>query len=193
MIYLKLVLSFLKIGCFGFGGGYAILPLIQNETAMHGWLSKSEFADLMVIAEMTPGPITVNSATFVGYKAAGFLGGLAATAAVAFPSLFLIMLIFQFLLKVKNDKIKEMFFYGIRPVVVALILAAAVFISETVIFKHGLSVGALQKAFANPRGFINPGGLCIMLLVLLARGKFKIHPVIALAGAGLLGMLFFYF
>ena len=72
MIYLQLLASFIKIGLFSFGGGYAMIPLIQREIESHGWLSASQFVDIIAIAEMTPGPIAVNSATFVGYKAAGF-------------------------------------------------------------------------------------------------------------------------
>lgn len=87
MIYLKLFLSFVKIGLFSFGGGYAMIPLIQKEIESHGWLTPSQFIDIIAIAEMTPGPIAINSATFVGYNTAGFLGGAVATFGVALPSL----------------------------------------------------------------------------------------------------------
>ena len=79
MIYLKLLFSFIKIGLFSFGGGYAMIPLIQREIEVNGWISSSEFVDIIAIAEMTPGPIAVNSATFVGYKTAGLLGSVVAT------------------------------------------------------------------------------------------------------------------
>ena len=87
MIYWQLFLSFLQIGMFSFGGGYAALPLIQEQVVtQHGWLSRSEFTDLITISQMTPGPIAVNSATFVGIRLAGFLGALAATFGCILPS-----------------------------------------------------------------------------------------------------------
>jgi chromate transporter len=91
MIYLSLLITFFKIGLFSFGGGYAMIPMIEREIESHGWLSPAEFIDIIAIAEMTPGPIAVNSATFVGFKTAGILGGLFATLGVALPSLLLIL------------------------------------------------------------------------------------------------------
>ena len=95
MIYLELVLSFLQIGLFSIGGGYAAIPLIQNEVvANHAWLSRGEFTDLITIAEMTPGPIAVNSATFVGTRIAGLPGAIAATLGCILPSLVIVSLLF---------------------------------------------------------------------------------------------------
>ncbi len=102
MIFLDLFLSFFKIGLFSFGGGYAMIPLIQKEITRNGWITPSEFVDIIAIAEMTPGPIAVNSATFVGYKTAGLFGGLVATIGVALPSAMLIFLIADFIQKYKT-------------------------------------------------------------------------------------------
>ena len=103
MIYLQLFLSFLQIGALSFGGGYAAMPLIQAQIVTnHGWLSMSEFTDLVTIAEMTPGPIAVNSATFVGTKIGGVLGALVATAGCILPACILVTLIARLYLKYRN-------------------------------------------------------------------------------------------
>ena len=95
MIYLQLFWSFLQIGLFSVGGGYAAMPLIQAQTVqLHGWLTMNEFTDLVTIAEMTPGPIAVNSATFVGIRIAGLPGALVATLGCIFPSLFIVCLLY---------------------------------------------------------------------------------------------------
>src|SRR5690554_2965445 len=125
MIYLELLFSFIKIGLFSFGGGYAMIPLIQKEIESNGWLTPAEFGDIIAIAEMTPGPIAVNSATFVGYKTAGFFGGMIATFGVALPSLILVMIISSYFFKFKNHPLNDAVFYGVRPVIAGLIITAA--------------------------------------------------------------------
>jgi len=102
MIYLKLLFTFFKIGLFSFGGGYAMIPMIEKEIEANKWLTSDEFVDIIAISEMTPGPISVNSATFVGYKTAGIFGGMFATLGVALPSLILILIISHFFLSLKN-------------------------------------------------------------------------------------------
>jgi hypothetical protein len=93
MIYLELFGVFFKIGLFGFGGGYAMIPLLEGEISAHGWLPVREFADIVAISQMTPGPIMVNAATYIGYRVAGFLGSAIATFGVSLPSLVLVMLV----------------------------------------------------------------------------------------------------
>ena len=103
MIYLQLFLSFLQIGALSFGGGYASMPLIEAQiVTSHGWLTMTEFSDLVTIAEMTPGPIAVNAATFVGTKVAGVLGALVATAGCILPACVLVTLIARLYLKYRN-------------------------------------------------------------------------------------------
>ena len=103
MIYLQLFLSFLQIGLFSFGGGYAAMPLIQGQVVTtHQWLSMSEFTDLITISQMTPGPIAVNSATFVGIKIAGIGGAFAATAGCILPSCIIVTVIARLYLKYRN-------------------------------------------------------------------------------------------
>lgn len=112
MIYLQLFLSFLQVGMFSFGGGYAALPLIQGQVVKtHSWLSMSEFTDLITISQMTPGPIAVNSATFVGEKIAGIPGALCATAGYILPSCIIVTVIAKIYLKWRN---MELFQGGVR-------------------------------------------------------------------------------
>lgn len=119
--------TFFLIGLFTFGGGYAMLPLIQKEVVgFHHWLTMTEFIDVVGIAEITPGPIAVNTATFVGYKIAGILGSAAATLGVVLPSLIVILLVAALFVKVKDNPYVEAAFSGMRPAVAALIASAAI-------------------------------------------------------------------
>lgn len=135
LLYLQIFYTFLKIGLFGFGGGYAMLSLIQGEVVTrYGWLTMGQFTDIVAISQMTPGPIGINSATYVGYTsivnagyghAWGILGSCMATFAVVLPSFILMLLISKFLLKFKDHPVVESIFSGLRPAVVGLIGAAA--------------------------------------------------------------------
>ncbi|NLL43966.1 MAG: chromate transporter [Firmicutes bacterium] len=128
MIFLQLFSSFFKIGLFTIGGGYAMLALIRQEIVRHGWLSPQEFVDIVGIAEMTPGPIAVNAATFVGFRTAGFWGALTATAAVALPSLISVIIVSYVWEKYKSSTTVQNMFSGIRPIVVGLVGAAALMV-----------------------------------------------------------------
>lgn len=145
-VLLRLFISFFKIGAFSFGGGYAMLPLIEEEIIeINNWLSTSEFIDILAISEMTPGPIAINSATFLGYKVAGILGSIVATIAVALPSFIVMSLIFHFIEKFKNTPYVNWTFSGIRPMVLGLIGAAAVTVGKDafVDFKSVIIAGLL--------------------------------------------------
>lgn len=193
MTYLKLLLTFLKIGLFSFGGGYAMIPMIEREIEVNGWLSAKEFFDVVAIAEMTPGPIAINSATFVGYKTIGVLGGLAATVGVTIPSLLLILIISKYFFKFQNHPINTSIFYGIRPAIAGLITVAAVYVSETAIFKGKIDMNFLSMLFKDPLKVLNIGGIFIFLLSFLILKKTKLHPILVIALSGLLGVVIFYF
>ncbi|WP_296971760.1 chromate transporter [Tepidanaerobacter sp. EBM-38] len=188
MIYLQLFLSFMKIGLFSFGGGYAMIPLIQKEIESHGWLSASQFVDIIAIAEMTPGPIAVNSATFVGYKAAGIVGGLIATIGVATPSLVLILIVSRYFFKFQDHPVNKMIFYGIRPVIVGLIFSAAVFVAQTAFLKES-TVLNLSYMLENFLYIINFKGVLIFAISLICLVKFKINPILMIVISGILGLL----
>jgi chromate transporter len=172
MILLKLFLSFLKIGAFTFGGGYAMIPLMKKEIITnHEWLTLDEFVDILGIAEMTPGPIAINSATFLGYKVAGVLGSVVSTIAVVLPSFIVIIVIYHFLNKFKDSPYVDWAFRGIRPVVLGLIAAA--------------SITVAMDVFVDYKSFIIAG-----LVFYLVSFK-KISPIICILIAGGLGLLFY--
>jgi chromate transporter len=192
MIYIKLLFTFFKIGLFSFGGGYAMIPLVQKDIEANGWLSASEFVDIIAIAEMTPGPIAVNLATFVGYKAGGIPGGIIATAGVALPSLILILIISRFFFKYQNHPVNIMIFYGIRPVVMALIITAGIFVAQTALFNAGHEAFSIVKLYENPLEVINIKGVIIMVLALAVLIRFKLHPILLIAASGAAGILLFH-
>jgi len=169
-----------------------MIPMIEKEIERNGWLSATEFFDIIAIAEMTPGPIAVNSATFVGYKAAGILGGLFATIGVSIPSLVLILIISRYFFKFQNHPLNTAMFYGIRPVIAGLITTAAVFVSETALFKEKLSMDLLIKIFWQPLEVLNIESIFIFLVSLIALKRFKLHPILTIALSGVLGILLFY-
>ena len=126
MIYLQLLYSYLKIGFFGFGGGYAMLSLIQNEVVVQNqWMTNAEFTDIVAISQMTPGPIAINSATYIGYTVAGFWGSVVATTAVCLPALTLMILITRFFLHLRDNRYVKGAIAGMKPIVVGMIGAAA--------------------------------------------------------------------
>jgi chromate transporter len=126
MIYLQLFLSYLKIGFFGFGGGYAMLSLIQNEIVeQRGWLSATQFADIVAVSQITPGPIAINSATYIGFEVAGFWGSAIATFAVCLPSLTLMLSLTWFFLRHRDNRYIQTIVKAVGPVVVGMIASAA--------------------------------------------------------------------
>lgn len=138
MIYLQLFLSFLQVGLFSIGGGYAAMPLIQSQVVtQHAWLNMGEFTDLITIAEMTPGPIAVNSATFVGIRIAGIGGAVIATIGCILPSLFIVSLLAIIYYRYQKFSALQCVLASLRPAVVALIAAAGFSILQMVVFNGG--------------------------------------------------------
>ena len=153
MIYLQLFLSYLQIGAFSFGGGYAAMPLIQAQVVeKYHWLSMTEFGDLVTIAEMTPGPIAINSATFVGTQVAGLSGALIATLGCILPSCIIVTLLAKIYIQYRNVKIMQDILGTLRPVVVSMIAVAGLGILSSVFFLSGKFAPALSNF--NIRGII---------------------------------------
>ena len=174
MIYLELFWSFFQIGLFSIGGGYAAMPLIQNQVVqIHPWLSQSEFTDLITISQMTPGPIAVNSATFVGTRIAGMPGALAATAGCVLPSCILVTLLAKIYLKYRNLSLLQGVLKSLRPAVIAMIAAAGVSILVTAFW--GEAITSLTLTQLLPNISIQAVGIFIGSLILLVR--FKINPI----------------
>ena len=174
MIYLQLFLSFLQIGAFSFGGGYAAMPLIQNQVVqLHPWLSQSEFTDLITISQMTPGPIAVNSATFVGTRIAGVPGALAATIGCVLPSCILVTILAKIYLKYRNLSLLQDILKSLRPAVIAMIAAAGVSILVTTFWGNDISSLHLDTILSSTN--IRAVGIFLVSLILLA--KFKMDPI----------------
>lgn len=176
MILLQLLISFFQIGLFSFGGGYASMPLIQEQVVdIHAWLTIKEFTDLVTISQMTPGPIAVNSATFVGIKIAGIPGALVATAGCILPSCILVTLIAKLYLKYKNLSLLQGILNSLRPAVVAMIASAGISILLSALWGEG------QILLENTNWIM--AALFVLSIVLLQ--KFKMNPiwVMVLAGA----------
>jgi len=174
MIYLQLFLSFLQIGAFSFGGGYAAMPLIQNQVVqLHPWLSQSEFTDLITISQMTPGPIAVNSATFVGTRIAGVPGALAATIGCVLPSCILVTILAKIYLKYRSLSLLQDILKSLRPAVIAMIAAAGVSILVTAFWGNDISSLHLDAILSSTN--IRAVGIFLVSLILLAR--FKMDPI----------------
>ncbi len=173
MIYLKLFLVFAKIGVVGFGGGNAMLPIIYQGARDFGLMSKAEFTNLVAIAQVTPGPIAVNAATYVGYSSAGTGGALAATLGVSLPSFALVILVYNFITKFSSAKLVEGAFEGIRPVTAGLMATAVYFVGGTI--------------FTRPEAF----SVAVCALAVLSMAKTKISPLWILLGAGAAGAIFY--
>lgn len=150
MIYLQLFLSFLKIGFFGFGGGYAMLSLVQNEVIVqHAWLTGEQFADIVAISQMTPGPIAINSATYVGYMVTGnVLGSFLATLAVCVPPLTLMILIAVFYKRLHKNRYVEGIVGWLRPLTTGMIGAAALLFLNREAFPDWISIVIFAVVFA---------------------------------------------
>lgn len=182
MIYLQLFLSFLQIGAFSFGGGYAAMPLIQSQVVtLHGWLSMSEFTDLITISQMTPGPIAINSATFVGIKIAGIPGSIAATIGCILPSCILVTLIAKLYLKYRNMTMLQRILNSLRPAVVAMIASAGISVLVSAFWGSEVSLKVANINWNLVIIFV----ICIFLLL-----KVKINPILVMVLAGILNGIF---
>lgn len=180
MIYLQLFWSYLQIGLFSIGGGYAAMPLIQAQVVqIHPWLNMSEFTDLVTIAEMTPGPIAINSATFVGIRIAGIPGALIATFGCILPSLFIVSLLAFIYYRYKKLSVLQSVLASLRPAVVALIASAGLSILLQV------ALGGQTLAAEN----LNFIGLALFAAAFLLLRRFKWNPILAMCLCGVGNLL----
>ncbi|MBE6287671.1 MAG: chromate transporter [Mediterranea massiliensis] len=190
MLFLQLFYTFFKIGLFGFGGGYAMLSMIQAEVVTrHGWLTAQEFTDIVAISQMTPGPIGINSATYVGYSTlieAGYtpsiaiLGSVTATLAVVLPSFILMLAISRFFLKYQKHPAVAAVFSGLRPAVVGLLAAAALVLMNV-------------ENFGSPSNDLRTFLISCTLFVVtfVATRRFKVSPILMIIICGIAGMLLY--
>ena len=179
MIFLSLFLTFFKIGLFTFGGGYAMLPLIQSETVAMGWIDESSLMDFIAVAESTPGPFAVNIATYIGAETGGFFGALCATLGVVLPSFIIILIVARIYTAFCKNRVVEGVMTGLRPTVVGLIGSAAVTMAATVFLPAGFALSftpALGVSFA------------LFALSLFAVLKLKTHPILIVVACAAVGV-----
>ena len=180
MIYLKLFISFLKIGAFSFGGGYAAMPLIESEVVnTNHWLSTAEFGDLITISQMTPGPIAINSATFVGIRIAGVFGAMAATLGCILPALILVTVIAWLYMKYKKMSMLQSVLAVLRPAVVAMIAISGV---KILMQAFGLDMMTIKSIRLH---MIVVFCVCMVLLI-----KYNKNPITVMVFAGVLNLLY---
>ncbi len=176
---IQLFLFFLLIGTLSFGGGYAMIPVIEQGASSREWISTSEFTDMMAIAGMSPGPIATNSASLVGYQLAGIPGGIISSLAMTIPSLMIILLMAICFTKINEHKLVKAGFYGLRPIVTSLIVYAA-----------------LKFAYSNNVISIHVNKEMVLLLLIFLAAlyflmRWKAHPLFVILGAGIVGGFIF--
>ena len=188
MIFLKLFLTFLKIGLVTFGGGYAMLPLIQESAIDNNWLTESEMLDLIAIAESTPGPISINLATFIGAKQGGIFGALVSTLGVAFPAFVFILLISIFIKEVAKNSFLKSVIDKIKPVISALIISVAVAMFLSIFFS--IKTVYHQASFDYLSLILFVSIITIYCVYYKIRKK-EISPIFLIIISGIAGMLMF--
>ncbi len=191
MIFLKLFLTFFKIGLFTFGGGYAMLPLIQSEVINNGWMAEQEIIDFIAVSESTPGPFAINISTYIGSVLGGqsalggvfgsIFGGFCATSGVVLPSFIIILIVAKCYDKFKENKIVKGCMTGLKPAVVGLIGAAFIGMAATVFFPTGFSL----EIFKNISLYVS---LAILGISLVLSFK-KVHPILIICLSAVLGIV----
>lgn len=200
-IYLKMIWAYLKIGIFGFGGGYAMLSLVERSVVGPGWISEQMFTDIVAISQMTPGPIGINSATYIGYVAPcqvtdgtlssplwGILGSVLCTLAVTVPSFILVIKASHFIRKHHESGVIKGIFAGLRPVVVGLIASAAIMLMNWENFAPDHDTKTLVSSIA-----ICAASFCLVYFKVSYKGEKRgLHPIFVICMAGVVGLLLYY-
>ena len=179
---IELFLIFAKVGLFTVGGGYAMIPLITQEIVQRSWLTLEGVIDIIAISEMTPGPFAINSATFIGVRQMGLIGGASSTLGVVMPSFIIVVFIAKYFTKFKDHPVVKSVLSGLRPAVIGLITSSAFMIAKKAFIGEG--AGSLLAS-------INWKSLIIFALALAGILKLKIHPAILIILCGVLGVILF--
>ncbi len=183
MSYLHLFLTFFKIGAFTFGGGYAMLPLIQAEVLANNWLTENQIINFIAVSESTPGPFAINIATYIGSQVGeiGLLGALCATLGVVLPSFLIILIVAQCYEKFKSSKVVKALMSGLKPAVIGLIATALLSMAKTVFFENGVTL----SIFNQPMTYVSLGTVVVMSVLAFK----KVHPVLIICLSALVGIL----
>ncbi len=185
MIYLQLFLAFLEIGAVSFGGGYGMISMIREKAVGNGWLTEGEFMELIAIAESTPGPIAVNSATYIGSLQGGVLGALCATLGVVLPSFIIILLIASVMSNLLKYKGVEAFLTGVRPVVIGLIGATGI----SMVLTNVLGLGENFASLAFDLRALIILGVLLGMMAIAKHYKKKIPPILLIVISAILGII----
>ena len=185
MIYWELLLSFMQIGLFSIGGGYASMPLIQAQVVdKYHWLTMGEFADIITISQMTPGPVAINSATFVGMRIGGIAGAVVATLGCILPSCVIVLFLSFIYFKYRDVSVVQGILGGLRPAVVALISSAGV-----TILLMSLFGGNTESIYSLPFDKLDWVAILLFAACLVLLRKTKKSPLLIMGGAGVIGMV----
>ena len=184
MTLMKLFWSFFLVGLFSFGGGYAAMPFIQEQIVeLNGWLTMNEFVDVVTISQMTPGPIAINSSTFVGTKIAGIPGAIAATAGCVAPSCIIVLILAALYYRFKGLSLVQGIIKGLRPAVAALIASSGMSILIASLFG--------SESFSFSLSDLDLAALGIFIASLFTLRKFKPDPILVMLGAGIIGVIIY--
>ena len=175
----ELFSTFLMIGFVSFGGGYAMIPVIEIEVSNHGWMTTQEFTDVIAVAGMSPGPIATNSAIFVGYKTAELPGAIVSALGMVIPSLLIILIIATFFFKLNENRFVKSAFYGLRPIITGLIVYAAI--------RFAITNDVIGSLSWHTVGLVSIFGLSLFALI-----KLKMHPIFVIVLSGICGVIFYY-
>ena len=172
-MYLKLFWSFFKIGLFGFGGGYGMISMIQFDVVdKNRWMTNSEFADILALSQMTPGPISINCATYIGYNQGGIIGAIFTTFALCLPTILLMAIVITWLFKNKENHYVKALLSSLNPIVVGLIFSAGVLMM-------------------NKENFIGFESVIICAIVFIATFFFKVNPIYLIIMSGIFGYFYY--
>ena len=189
MIYLQLFLTFLKIGAVSFGGGYAMIPLIQDEVITNGWLSSEQILNFIAVSESTPGPIAINMATFVGASQGGILGALCATLGVVLPSFIIILIVASVIKSLLKFAGVKAFIDGIRPVVIGLILGTSITIFMQVIFAFkNIKTSTINFDY---KALIIFSIIALISIIIKRKTKKAISPILLIIISAILGLILY--
>ncbi len=188
-IYLTLFVEFFKIGLFAIGGGLATVPFLYDLTDKYDWITPGMISDMIAVSESTPGPIGINTATYVGYTVAGISGGVVASLALVLPSFLIIMVIAKFIAKFQTNPYVISVFSVLRPAVTALIAVAGLQVLQMVVFKDGI-IPDFAKGFGGVSAALNTGSVLLFVVLLIVSFKTKFHPIVYIGIAAAAGIIF---
>lgn len=184
-VYLLLFLEFFKMGALTFGGGYAMIPFIEETVLRHGWMTTTELVDFIAISESTPGAFAVNISTYIGSEVGGILGAIVATLGLVLPPFLIILLIAKVYAKIKENIIVQGAMLGLKATVVGLIAATVLRVGREIFFFEGINLAVLQSAYF----YVSLGIFAVALFLLLYK---KLNPILIIVLSAAAGILFGY-